>query len=340
MSVTRKFVKEFTDTNFCKLTFGSGFSDEQYLQQYTNDQYVLQISNFFNSVALGEIPKPGTTMFVRYRVGGGTSANIGANVIGSIGFVDMVVNGPNQSINQTVRTSLRVNNPVPAFGGGNEPTLDEIRWMTKYNFASQNRAVTIKDYIATIFKMPGQFGVPFRMQVSETQNKVDFAILGLDAAGKLSNSSTNSLKENMATYLAEYRMINDYVNVRDGKVINLGFEIDLFVDKAYNSGEIINNTINTVKDYFNVNKWEMGQNVYMAQLIESINNVAGVLNVIDVKVFNKVGGNYSLNRTSQAYTSIETKQINLTADFALFNEYDSMFEIKFPQSDIKVRVKS
>jgi hypothetical protein len=340
MSVTRKFVKEFTDTNFCKLTFGSGFSDEQYLQQYTNDQYVLQISNFFNSVALGEIPKPGTTMFVRYRVGGGTSANIGANVIGSVGFVDMVVNGPNQSINQTVRTSLRVNNPVPAFGGGNEPTLDEIRWMTKYNFASQNRAVTIKDYIATIFKMPGQFGVPFRMQVSETQNKVDFAILGLDAAGKLSNSSTNSLKENMATYLAEYRMINDYVNVRDGKIINLGFEIDLFVDKAYNSGEIINNTINTVRDYFNVNKWEMGQNVYMAQLIESINNVAGVLNVIDVKVFNKVGGNYSLNRTSQAYISNETKQINLTTDFALFNEYDSMFEIKSPQSDIKVRVKS
>jgi hypothetical protein len=212
--------------------------------------------------------------------------------------------------------------------------------MTKYNFASQNRAVTIKDYIATIFKMPGQFGVPFRMQVSETQNKVDFAILGLDAAGKLSNSSTNSLKENMATYLAEYRMINDYVNVRDGKIINLGFEIDLFVDKAYNSGEIINNTINTVRDYFNVNKWEMGQNVYMAQLIESINNVAGVLNVIDVKVFNKVGGNYSLNRTSQAYISNETKQINLTADFALFNEYDSMFEIKSPQSDIKVRVKS
>jgi hypothetical protein len=144
----------------------------------------------------------------------------------------------------------------------------------------------------------------------------------------------------MATYLAEYRMINDYVNVRDGKIINLGFEIDLFVDKAYNSGEIINNTINTVRDYFNVNKWEMGQNVYMAQLIESINNVAGVLNVIDVKVFNKVGGNYSLNRTSQAYISNETKQINLTADFALFNEYDSMFEIKSPQSDIKVRVKS
>jgi hypothetical protein len=78
----------------------------------------------------------------------------------------------------------------------------------------------------------------------------------------------------------------------------------------------------------------------MAQLIESINNVAGVLNVIDVKVFNKVGGNYSLNRTSQAYISNETKQINLTTDFALFNEYDSMFEIKSPQSDIKVRVKS
>jgi hypothetical protein len=340
ISITRKFVREYTDTGFSKITFGSGFSDEQYLQQYSANPYILQIANFFNSTALGEIPRPNSTLYVRYRVGGGSAANIGANVINSVGNIEMIINGPNASNNQFVRSSIRVNNPVPAFGGGNEPSVDEIRWMTKYNFASQNRAVTIKDYLAIIFKMPGKFGVPFRMQVSEKQNKIEFAILGLDSRGKLNNSSTNTLKENMASWLADYRMINDYVLIRDGKIINISFDIDLYTDKSFNQGEIVNNTINTVKNYFDINKWQMGQNIYLAQLVEAINNVAGVLNVVDIKAYNNVNGNYSLNSTSQPYLDEITGQINLTDDFALFGEYDTMFEIKFPNTDIRVRTKS
>ena len=340
ISITKKLVKEYTDTGFCKMTFGSGFSDQQSLQNFTSNQYVLQIANFFNSTALGEIPRPNSTMFVRYRVGGGTSANIGSNTINSVGFVDMFINGPNATTNQTVKLSLKVNNPVPAFGGGDEPTIDEIRWMTKYNFASQNRAVTIKDYLAQVFKMPGKYGVPFRLNVGERQNKVEFSILGLNSNGKLDNSSTNTLKENIATWLSDYRMINDYVLVRDGRIIDLAFDIDLFVDKAYNQGEIINNTINAVTSYFDIKKWEMGQNIYLAQLIEAINNVSGVLNVVDIKIYNKVGGNYSLNKTSQPYLDAITKQIDLTGDFALFGEYDTMFEIKIPATDIRVKVKS
>jgi hypothetical protein len=340
ISITKKLVKEYTDTGFCKMTFGSGFSDQQSLQDFTSNQYVLQIANFFNSTALGEIPRPNSTMFVRYRVGGGSGANIGSNTINSVGFVDMFINGPNSTTNQTVKLSLKVNNPVPAFGGGDEPTIDEIRWMTKYNFASQNRAVTIKDYLAQVFKMPGKYGVPFRLNVGERQNKVEFSILGLNSNGKLDNSSTNTLKENIATWLSDYRMINDYVLVRDGRIIDLAFDIDLFVDKAYNQGEIINNTINAVTSYFDIKKWEMGQNIYLAQLIEAINNVSGVLNVVDIKIYNKVGGNYSLNKTSQPYLDAITKQIDLTGDFALFGEYDTMFEIKIPATDIRVKVKS
>jgi hypothetical protein len=339
ISVTRKFLKEYTDTGFCKLTFGSGYSDDYYLQNYTKDSYILQISNYFNSIALGEIPKPNSTLFVKYRVGGGAGANIGLNTINTVGFFEMVVNGPVAANNQFVRSSLRVNNPIPAFGGANDPTIEEIRYMTKYNFSSQNRAVTIKDYIATIFKMPGKFGVPFRMQVSEKENKVEFAILGLDSNGKLTNSSTNTLKENMATWLAEYRMINDYVLIRDGKIINLSFDIDLYTDKSFNQGEIINNTINVIKDYFDIKKWQMGQNIYISQLVESINNVAGVLNVVDIKIYNLYGGNYSPNITSQEFIDEETGEIDLTSDYVLFAEYDTMFEIKLPNSDIKVRTK-
>jgi hypothetical protein len=252
----------------------------------------------------------------------------------------MIVDGPNSTTNNAIRRSLRVNNPIPAFGGAGAPTIEAIRQMTKYNFAAQNRAVTIKDYHAQIGRMPGKFGIPFRYGVSEDQNKVEVFILGLDSSGKLSNSSTNALKENMASWLADYRMLNDYVLISDGKIINLAFEVDLFIDKSFNQAEIINNVIQKITEYFDINKWDMGDSVYLAQMVENVNNVGGVLNVTDIRVFNKVNGNYSLNEISQAYLNNSTRQIDLTEDYALFGESKTMFEIKFPNKDIKVRVKS
>jgi len=184
--------------------------------------------------------------------------------------------------------------------------------------------------------------------VTKEQNKIQIYILGIDANGKLSNSSNNTLKENIATWLSDYRMINDYVLIQDGKIINLGFDIDLFIDKIANQSEVINNVINSVKNYFDTKKWEMGDNIYMAQLVENINNVGGVLNVIDVRVYNLISGKHSLNQTNQPFLPAsqigalpfnKAKRIDLGEDYALFGDQDSMFEIKFPESDIKVRVK-
>ena len=348
VSTTRRFVKEFTDNGYCKLTFGSGSNtmDEQ-LKNISSTG--IKIGDFINTTALGEIIKPNTTLFVRYRVGGGPSTNIGPNSVNSIGLMTINVDGPNNAINQNVKRSLRVNNPIPAIGGAGIPSVEQIRQLTKYNFASQNRAVTIKDYHAIIGKIPGKFGSPYRYTVTENQNKIDVSVLGLNANGKLTNQSTNTLKENIATWLSDYRMINDYVLVRDGKIINLGFDIDLFIDKAVNQSEVINNVINSVKNYFDVKKWEMGDNIYMAQLIENINNVGGVLNVIKADVYNLIGGKYSLNQLSQAFIPSSTvttqqpfnngKQIDLGEDYALYGDYNSMFEIKYPETDIRVRVK-
>jgi hypothetical protein len=144
-------------------------------------------------------------------------------------------------------------------------------------------------------------------------------------------------------------MINDYVLVGDGKVVNLGFEIDLFIDKQINQSELINNVITSVKNYFDVKKWEMGDNIYIAQLVENINNVGGVLNVIDIRAYNLISSPYSLNQTSQNFIPESLvngvipfnngKLIDLGSDYALFGDIDSMFEIKFPERDIKVRIK-
>lgn len=340
VDTTQRFYKEYTDLGFCKITFGSGNSDDSLLAQFGKNSFTQQIGDFINTTALGEIPKPNNTMYIRYRVGGGSRSNVGPNVVNGVGLNTMVIQGPNVNTNDAVRRSLKVNNPIPAFGGAGVPSIEMVRQMTKYNFAAQNRAVTIKDYLSRVQLMPGKFGVPFRLGVGEDQNKIEIFILGLNSGGKLSNDSTNALKENMATYLADYRMLNDYVLISDGRIINLSFEVDLFIDKSYNQAEIINNVIQNIQTYFDVNKWDMGESIYLGQLTESINNVGGVINVTDIRVYNEVGGKYSLNEISQPYLDQLTRQVDLSDDYALFGEQKTMFEINNPSKDIRIRVKS
>lgn len=339
--IDRKFITEHTDKGFTKIIFGGGSQDIGSLKEFNVDASLVdRIGDFINNTSLGVKPTPGTTMFVKYRVGGGTNSNIGPNVLKTVNTVDMFINGPSDNVNRGVKQSLIVNNPLPAMGGKDEPSIDEIRYLIKYNYASQNRAVTIKDYQARIALMPGKFGVPFRNVAFEEQNKIVISLLSLDKDGKLTNKSTNTIKENIANYLSDYRLINDYVEIRDGKIFNLGFDIDLHVDKEIPRSQIIGEAIKVVGNYVDINKHEMGNSIYLSKLIEIINNINGVLNVIDIKVFNKVGeGKYSMNKISQEYSDENTKQIDLLGEFTIFGEPNGMFEVKYPESDIKVRIK-
>ena len=340
VSVNKRFIREYTDLGFTKLTFGAGTQDISSLCEFdSNPVLVNQIGTFINNMSLGEIPSPNTTMFIRYRVGGGSDTNLGPSSIRGLGIVNMTVNGPNNTTNQAVRNSLKVNNLFPAIGGKNEPSIEEIRNMVRYNFASQNRAVTLKDYQTKIAQIPGKFGAPFRCGIFEELNKIKIYVLSLDANGALSNESTSTLKENISNYLADYRMLNDYVQVTDGKIINLSIEVDLFVDKNAPQSQVVSKTITEIKKYFDVNKYEMGQNIYISPLIELINNIGGVLNVIQLRLFNKVGGGqYSLNEISQPYLYADTRQIDIE-EMTLFGDPISMFEIKYPNKDISVRVR-
>lgn len=337
----QRFIKEFTDNTFCKIMFGGGQPDISELNSFIGCRgQIDRIGDFINNLSLGEIPVPARTMFVKYRIGGGNDSNIGPNTLNSLGKVEMIVNGDEASVNQAVSDSLEVNNPIPAIGGKDQPSINEIRNLIRYNFSAQNRCVTIKDYQSRISLMPGRYGVPFRIGVWEERNKVNVTVLALDQNSKLTNQSTSTLKENIAEYLADFRMLNDYITIKDGKIINIGFEISVFTDKSTSKGEIMTDIIDAVTKYFDINKWEMGDNIYLAQLIENINNVGGVLNVTDLIVFNKVGNNrYSLNTIAQPYIDEATREIDLLGEYTLYGEPNAMFEIKYPHNDIKVRTK-
>ncbi len=339
--VVRKFITEYTDKGYMKLTFGGGTQDVSTLSEFGVDPLLIsKIGDFINNSALGVTPTANKTMFVQYRTGGGANTNLGNNVLTTLGLAEIKINGPVQSMNNSVRNSIRVNNIIPALGGKDEPSIEELRNLIKYNFSAQNRCVTLNDYKARLSLMPGEFGIPFRYGVFEEQNKIKIYVMGQDNSGKLSNQSTNTLKENIATYLSDYRMINDYIEVSNAKIINIGIDVDVIIDKQYPSTQIVTEVIKVTSEYFNISNRDMGETIYIAPLIEKINNISGVLNVVDVKVFNKVGGSiYSTNETSQPYIDEETKQIDLLDDYKLYGDPTSMFEIKSTEKDIRVRVK-
>lgn len=339
----QRFVKEFTDKGFCKITFGAGDSDVSDLNEFVGCRgQIDRIGKTINNLSLGSIPKPSQTMFIKYRVGGGTASNIGVNTLTNLGLVDVIVNGSDRNINRIVRDSISINNPIPALGGKESPSVEEIRNLVRYNFSAQDRCVTIKDYQSRVPLMPGKFGVPFRTGVWEERNKINVSILALDSDSKLTTQSTSALKQNIGEYLADYRMINDYITIKNGRVINLGIEVDLFIEKSIPKGDVISNVITTIKEYLDINNWDMGDNIYLSQLIENVNSVGGVLNVTDLRVFNKVNenGTYSLNEIAQPYVDADTRQVDLLGKNTLFGVPNGMFEIKYPNKDIKVTIST
>ena len=266
VSVDKKFIKEYTDKGFCKVTFGSGTSDASPINNYINNGFTQQVQTLINNKSLGELPKANSTVYVRYRIGGGQQSNIGPNVVNTTGVVQLTNLGANTNTVELVNSTLVANNPVAAIGGADTPTIEELRYLIKYNFASQNRAVTVRDYLALLSKMGSKFGVPFRVGVAETQNKIEISTLGLSPSRKLSSESTLTLKENMSRYLANYRMINDYITITSGQIINVGFEIYAYLDNNYNKSLVSGEIITSVRDYMNINNQEMGQNIYLADL--------------------------------------------------------------------------
>jgi hypothetical protein len=339
----QRFISEYTDNGFCKIIFGAGDQDTSELNEFIGCKgQIDRIGKTVNNLSLGEIPQTDNTLYVRYRVGGGEDTNIGPNTITTLGTVTPIINGDDSNINRIIGQSISVNNPIPALGGKEQPSVDEIRNLVRYNFSAQNRCVTIKDYQSRVPLMPGQFGVPFRTGVWEERNKVNVSILALDENSNLTTQATSALKQNIAEYLADYRMLNDYVTIKNGRVLNLGFEIDVFSEKSVPKGQVISGVINQVKEYLDINKWDMGDNIYISQLVENINNVGGVLNVTDLRVFNKVNenGKYSLNEVAQPYIDDETRQIDLLGRYTLFGEPNAMFEIKYPNKDIKVTIST
>lgn len=338
--VQRKFSYSFDINGRATLQFGNGtdvtFENTAYTSNYSN--LLDKLNGRLISNTLGLIPKSNSTFFVKYRVGGGQASNVAANTLTSINnSSNLIIVGNNPTIQQQVRSSLTANNPIPALGGRNELSNREIKYLVKNNFSAQNRAVTIPDYYTKVLQMDSKFGKPSEFSVYMENGNVIISILNKNNDGSLSNESTNTLKQNIYTYLTKYKSPNDFVIVEDGRIINIGFEIDILAVDLSISNQISSQIINKTYNYINDNA-AMGQPLYLSKLTELLNSIFGVRNIIAIRVFNKTveNGDYSTSNISQSVD--ENGQVDVAATMSLNANFNEMFEIKYKNKDIKVRL--
>ena len=335
-----RFISEYTGEGFKKLTFGGGTNTAQdALDQFTTYGTTLELQKYTNNFSLGSALKANSTLFIQYRVGGGLQTNLGTNVINQIGTVSFFVNGPSEATNSSVVSSLRCNNVTAAIGGSGLPTIEEIRNYVSFNFSAQKRAVTVQDYESIIRNMPAQFGAPAKVGITENDNKIMIQILSYDTSGKLTNIVSNTLKQNIANYLSNYRMMNDYISIFTAEVIDVSVDLSIVLDSAQNSGQIISQVIDLISTYFNPQTRQLGQNVYLSEIRSIVQNTNGVLTVAGLDIYNEVGGQYSSAETSMTYSDPETKLIG-PVDDTIFAQPSQVYQIRYPNKDIRVSVKN
>jgi len=335
-----RFISEFTPEGFKKMTFGGGTNTAQdALNQFTTLGATLDLQRYSNNISLGSTLTPNSTLFVQYRVGGGLATNLGTNVINQIGTVSFFVNGPSEQTNAAVVNSLRCVNVTAAVGGAGVPSLEEVRNYVSFNFAAQKRAVTVNDYESIIRNMPSEFGAPAKVSITENDNKILIQLLSYDTSGKLTNIVSNTLRQNVATYLSNYRMMNDYISILSAEVIDLSVDVSIVLDSAQNSGQVIADVVDRISAYMSPQIRQLGQNVNLSELRSIIQNQNGVLTVANLNVFNEVGGQYSSAETSMEYSDPVTKQIQ-PVDDTIFAEPSQVYQIRYPTKDIRVSVKN
>ena len=355
-----KFITEYTDKWYMKITFGPGLKNQNGVIPTDATKFTqYMMSRMEANDYLGVLPNADSTMFILYRVGGGEMSNIAKDSLKYITYLNMAICGnPNDKDDsikkRKVENSLKVTNTTPSYGGKDAPSDGEIRYLLKCHNASQNRCVTLKDYEARIMELPAKFGTPFRCCAVEENNKVIIYTLGIDHNAKLSDNLSEHVADNIKEYLRNYRMINDFVEIRSGKVFNVKFGVDVFVDKAYDKSEVVKRVIETVYDFMNIRKHMMGEDIYVGELEKTISGLDGVLNLISLKCYDMCGEDgYSETPVIQQLVSVNEcdayaeagenydKQIDLmTSDKVLVCDAMSMFEVKNMNKDIVVNVKT
>ena len=356
--VPKRYTTRFKANNNLEIQFGSGISDSADEEIIPNPDnvglgvndgrsmldFAYDPSNFMYTKAYGDVPR-NTTLTVTYLQGGGIIANSPANSITRKGTLLTQVNTAGINISDQIN-SLTVINPNPANGGGPGDTNEDIRLNAAANFNSQQRTVTKDDYIFRSLVMPPKFGKVAKAYIIQDDqisvetsrrisnpNALNLHILGYDINKNLTTLNL-AAKENLSTYLEQYRMLTDAINIKDAYVVNLGLDFEITTFKNYNNDEVISNCIKLLREYFNIDRWEVNQPIIISEVSNTISQVEGVQTLESVKFNNKFG-------EILGYSKYKYDLDQATVNGVIYPSLDpTIFEIKNINSDIKGRVKA
>ena len=310
--------------------------------------------NFLNSNAYGAAPS-NVTLTVTYLVGGGVNTNTPSNTINVVSQLNTLNDTTDYTLGEinvfnAAVQSITINNDLPATGGGAGESIDEIRENALAFFNAQNRVVTVEDYAVRSYALPSKFGrIAKTFAVRDEQinrilsaqndrvyvdnpvrpNVINLYTLGYDTNGNLTTLNT-LVKENLARYLEQFRMLTDDVNILDAFIINIGVQFDISVLRNYNVNDVLARSIGAVQDFFNTSKWSINQPIILADLSYNIGLVEGVQTVKSVKIFNK----YEY-RDGTGYQPYRYDIDEATINGVIYPSLDpSIFELKYPTTDI------
>tara|TARA_X000001382_G_scaffold26474_2_gene16947 strand:- start:29173 stop:31146 length:1974 start_codon:yes stop_codon:yes gene_type:complete len=373
LKTSRRFTTFIREDGRTEMRFGAGTSDSPDEEIIPNPDEVgsslpgspsyldtaFDPSNFLKTKAYGQAPS-NTQLTIRYRYGGGVNHNVRANSIRQVqsSNTNLDDSGLSSALVSQTRNSVGINNPLPAAGGRGAESVIEVKNNALAYFQAQARAVTKQDYITRVYALPAKYGnISKAYIVQDTQldsssgansdNRVinplalNLYVLGFDAGKRLAVVN-KAVKENIQTYLTQFRMVTDAVNIKDAFIINIGVQFSLLTKSGYNKQEVVLRAIQKVKDFFNIDKWQIGQPIVLSDLAYQISLTDGVSAVVPPEDNNPNGlpvliGNKF--QESEGYSGNVYDIVSATKDGIVYPSLDpSCFELKFPNADIEGRV--
>lgn len=347
MLVSRKFVSEYSRNGYT-LQFGSGDAGETNVvaspqnvaidvfgKNYVTDS-TFDPSRLSKSTSFGIVPA-NTSMLVVYRTTNNTNSNAAARTVNvvsapSVEFQDRTI--LNGNLINNVISSLEVSNEKPITGDNSNPSTSEIKRRIFDTFPTQNRAVTQADYENIAYRMPGKYGSIKRCLVIKDQDSIkrnlNMYVVSENSFRKLT-ATNNTVKQNLKTWLNNYRMVNDTIDILDPYIINLGIDFVVKIKPGHNRADVQALAISRIRNLFS-DGFFISESMYVSSVYTVLKDIDSVLDVVSVKIKNKSGGNYS--PTTFAINK------NMSPDGTqLLCPANAIFEIKFPEVDIRGKIK-
>lgn len=346
----RRFVVETTDTDtFLRFGFGSDTNLRNdsiidpkdvvlnlYAKNYTTD-------DSFDPKRLLETDKMGvgpadTSLYIIYRANDARSANVPARSIGSIVSrkVDFNANEAlSPSLMQNVRLSVEVDNEEAIVGDIASPNADEIKMRALDAYASQNRAVTREDYMALVYNMPKKFGAISRCNIHKDhdsfKNNLNLYVVSEDQNSLLTETNS-SIKQNLKTWISQYKMINDTIDILDARIVNFGIDFEIMSATDVNKYDVLDSALRVLMDDIGAFKLDIGESIKISDIYKSLSSVTGVLDVTDLKI-------KQLTKSGYEQTPFRFNGQRSPDGRYILAPEDVIFELRYPSLDIRGSVK-